>query len=98
MVQKMISAPVATAAKGRFRPLHLIGVTLPCRFLNLPDPTLGWFGVDASLTLFDWATFRERNDYLSPEDRRLPDPFGPRFHRGRQQRGKRPFRYRDGGG
>ncbi len=42
--------------------------TLPCRFLNLPDPTLR-VGADASLTLFDPATVRERNDYLNPEIR-----------------------------
>ena len=42
--------------------------TLPCRFLNLPDPTL-CVGADASLTLFDPATVRERNDYLDPEIR-----------------------------
>ena len=41
--------------------------TLPCRFLNLPDPTLR-VGADASLTLFDPATVRERNDYLNPRD------------------------------
>ena len=43
--------------------------TLPCRFLNLPDPTLR-VGADASLTLFDPATVRESNDYLNPEIRR----------------------------
>ena len=42
--------------------------TLPCRFLNLPDPTLRP-GADASLTLFDPATVGERNDYLSPQVR-----------------------------
>ena len=42
--------------------------TLPCRFLNLPDPTLR-VGADASLTLFDPGTVRENNDYLSPEIR-----------------------------
>ena len=42
--------------------------TLPCRFLNLPDPVLR-VGADASLTLFDPATVRERNDYLNPEIR-----------------------------
>ena len=42
--------------------------TLPCGFLNLPDPTLR-VGADASLTLFDPATVRERNDYLNPEVR-----------------------------
>ena len=42
--------------------------TLPCRFLNLPDPTLR-VGADASLTLFDPATVGERNDYLNPEIR-----------------------------
>lgn len=39
--------------------------TLPCRFLNLPDPTLK-VGADASLVLFDPATVRERNDYTDP--------------------------------
>ena len=39
--------------------------TLPCRFLNLPDPTLR-VGADASLTLFDPKTVGERNDYLEP--------------------------------
>ncbi len=39
--------------------------TLPCRFLNLPDPTLR-VGADASLTLFDPETVGERNDYLNP--------------------------------
>jgi N-acyl-D-amino-acid deacylase len=39
--------------------------TLPCRFLNLPDPTLK-IGVDASLVLFDPETVAERNDYLNP--------------------------------
>ncbi len=39
--------------------------TLPCRFLNLPDPTLR-VGADASLTLFDPETVGERNDYLDP--------------------------------
>ncbi len=39
--------------------------TLPCRFLNLPDPTLR-VGADASLTLFDPETVGERNDYLEP--------------------------------
>ena len=42
--------------------------TLPCRFLNLPDPTLR-VGADASLTLFDPVTVGERNDYLNPEIR-----------------------------
>ncbi len=42
--------------------------TLPCRFLNLPDPVLR-VGADASLTLFDPATVRERNDYLNPDVR-----------------------------
>ncbi len=42
--------------------------TLPCRFLNLPDPTLR-VGANASLTLFNPATVRERNDYLNPEIR-----------------------------
>ncbi len=42
--------------------------TLPCRFLNLPDPTLR-VGADASLTLFDPASVRENNDYLNPEVR-----------------------------
>ena len=40
--------------------------TLPCRFLNLPDPTLRP-GADASLTLFDPSTVAERNDYLNPD-------------------------------
>ncbi len=39
--------------------------TLPCRFLNLPDPTLT-IGADASLVLFDPDTVAERNDYLEP--------------------------------
>ena len=39
--------------------------TLPCRFLNLPDPTLR-VGADASLVLFDPETVGERNDYLDP--------------------------------
>ena len=42
--------------------------TLPCRFLNLPDPTLR-VGADASLTLFDPETVGERNDYLEPSIR-----------------------------
>ena len=42
--------------------------TLPCRFLNLPDPTLR-VGADASLTLFDPGRVRESNDYLNPEIR-----------------------------
>lgn len=39
--------------------------TLPCRFLNLEDPTLR-VGADASLVLFDPETVAERNDYLDP--------------------------------
>jgi N-acyl-D-amino-acid deacylase len=39
--------------------------TLPCRFLNLPDPTLK-IGADASLVLFDPNAVRERNDYSDP--------------------------------
>jgi N-acyl-D-amino-acid deacylase len=39
--------------------------TLPCRFLNLPDPTLR-AGADASLVLFDPNTVGERNDYTDP--------------------------------
>jgi N-acyl-D-aspartate/D-glutamate deacylase len=39
--------------------------TLPCRFLNLPDPTLK-VGADASLVLFDAEAVAERNDYLDP--------------------------------
>jgi len=39
--------------------------TLPCRFLNLPDPTLG-VGADASLVLFDPETVGEKNDFLDP--------------------------------
>jgi len=39
--------------------------TLPCRFLNLPDPTLK-VGADASLVLFAPETVGERNDYLNP--------------------------------
>jgi N-acyl-D-amino-acid deacylase len=39
--------------------------TLPCRFLNLPDPTLK-IGADASLVLFDGDAVRERNDYSNP--------------------------------
>ncbi|MGD0183874.1 MAG: hypothetical protein ABSC25_01335 [Roseiarcus sp.] len=42
--------------------------TLPCRFLNLPDPALR-VGADASLTLFDPETVAERNDYLEPSIR-----------------------------
>lgn len=42
--------------------------TLPCRFLNLPDPTLR-AGADASLVLFDPITVGERNDYLDPSGR-----------------------------
>ncbi len=42
--------------------------TLPCRFLNLPDPTLR-VGADASLVLFDPETVAERNDYLDPSIR-----------------------------
>src|SRR5271166_2104909 len=42
--------------------------TLPCRFLNLPDPTLR-VGADASLVLFDPDTVCERNDYLDPSVR-----------------------------
>ena len=39
--------------------------TLPCRFLNLPDPTLT-VGADTSLVLFDPEEVGERNDYLDP--------------------------------
>jgi N-acyl-D-amino-acid deacylase len=39
--------------------------TLPCRFLNLPDPSLRT-GADASLVLFDPATVGDRGDYLDP--------------------------------
>lgn len=39
--------------------------TLPCRFLNLPDPTLR-AGADASLVLFDPDTAAERGTYLKP--------------------------------
>jgi N-acyl-D-amino-acid deacylase len=39
--------------------------TLPCRFLNLPDPTLT-VGADASLVLFDPEVVGERNDYTDP--------------------------------
>lgn len=39
--------------------------TLPCRFLNLPDPVLA-AGADASLVLFNAETVSERNDYLNP--------------------------------
>jgi N-acyl-D-amino-acid deacylase len=42
--------------------------TLPCRFLNLPDPTLR-VGADASLTLFDADAVGERNDYFEPSIR-----------------------------
>ncbi len=42
--------------------------TLPCRFLNLPDPTLR-VGADASLVLFDAETVGERNDYVDPSVR-----------------------------
>jgi N-acyl-D-amino-acid deacylase len=42
--------------------------TLPCRFLNLPNPTLR-AGADASLVLFDPGTVGERNDYLDPSVR-----------------------------
>ncbi len=38
---------------------------LPCRFLNLPDPTLRE-GADASLVLFDAQAVAERNDFLDP--------------------------------
>jgi len=39
--------------------------TLPCKFLNLIDPTLK-IGADASLVLFDPETVTERNDYADP--------------------------------
>lgn len=39
--------------------------TLPCRFLNLPDPTLR-VGADASLVLFDPDTVTDRGTYLDP--------------------------------
>jgi N-acyl-D-amino-acid deacylase len=39
--------------------------TLPCNFLNLPNPTLA-VGADASLVLFDADSVGERNDYLDP--------------------------------
>ena len=39
--------------------------TRPCRFLNLPDPTLK-IGADASLVLFDPSGVCERNDYGDP--------------------------------
>jgi N-acyl-D-amino-acid deacylase len=39
--------------------------TLPCQFLNLPDPVLR-AGADASLVLFDPDAIAERNDYLDP--------------------------------
>lgn len=39
--------------------------TLPCRFLNLPDPILR-IGADASLVLFDPEGVGEKNDYLDP--------------------------------
>jgi N-acyl-D-amino-acid deacylase len=39
--------------------------TLPCRFLNLPDPTLR-AGADASLVLFDPDAVAERSTYLDP--------------------------------
>jgi N-acyl-D-amino-acid deacylase len=39
--------------------------TLPCQFLNLPDPVLR-AGADASLVLFDPDVVAERNDYLDP--------------------------------
>ncbi len=42
--------------------------TLPCRFLNLPDPTLR-VGADASLVLFHAETVGERNDYVDPSVR-----------------------------
>jgi len=42
--------------------------TLPCRFLNLPNPTLQP-GADASLVLFDPDTVAERNDYTDPSTR-----------------------------
>ncbi len=42
--------------------------TLPCRFLNLPDPVLR-VGADASLVLFDPETVGERNDYRDPSTR-----------------------------
>jgi N-acyl-D-amino-acid deacylase len=39
--------------------------SLPCHFLNLPDPTLQ-IGADASLVLFDPNGVCERNDYADP--------------------------------
>ncbi len=39
--------------------------TLPCRFLNLPDPTLR-VGADASLTLFDPATVARKQRLFEP--------------------------------
>jgi N-acyl-D-aspartate/D-glutamate deacylase len=39
--------------------------TLPCRFLNLADPSLR-IGADASLVLFDADAVAEKNDYLDP--------------------------------
>src|SRR5271166_67867 len=42
--------------------------TLPCRFLNLPEPMLR-VGADASLVLFNPDTVGERNDYLDPSVR-----------------------------
>jgi N-acyl-D-amino-acid deacylase len=39
--------------------------TLPCRFLNLPDPTLR-AGADASLVLFDPDTVAESGTFLDP--------------------------------
>jgi N-acyl-D-amino-acid deacylase len=39
--------------------------TLPCRFLNLPDPTLK-IGADASLVLFNPNGVCERNSYADP--------------------------------
>jgi N-acyl-D-amino-acid deacylase len=42
--------------------------TLPCRFLNLPDPTLR-VGADASLVLLDPDNVGECNDYADPSIR-----------------------------
>ena len=61
--------------------------TLPCRFLNLANPTLK-VGADASLTLFDPASVGERNDYARSVDSAGRDRHGvdPRRARARSRR------------